>query len=58
MQKSHTTRAPNPASAAALAKNSDVAIVFVYRWETEGDDAPSLALPENQDDLSCQGCGG
>ena len=39
------------ASAAALAKNSDVAIVFVYRWETEGDDAPSLALPENQDAL-------
>lgn len=41
----------NPSSAAALAKNSDVAIVFVYRWETEGDDAPSLALPENQDAL-------
>ena len=41
----------DPASAAALAKNSDVAIVFVYRWETEGDDAPSLALPENQDAL-------
>jgi beta-glucosidase len=39
------------ASAAALAKNSEVAIVFVYRWETEGDDAPSLALPENQDAL-------
>ena len=24
-----------PSSAAALAKNSDVAIVFVYRWETK-----------------------
>jgi beta-glucosidase len=41
----------DPASAAALAKDSDVAIVFVYRWETEGDDTPSLALPENQDAL-------
>ena len=41
----------DPIAAAALAKNSDVAIVFVYRWESEGDDAPSLALPENQDAL-------
>jgi beta-glucosidase len=41
----------DPTSAAALAKHSDVAIVFVSRWETEGDDAPSLALPDNQDDL-------
>lgn len=38
-------------SAAAAAKNADVAIVFVQRWETEGDDAPSLALPDKQDDL-------
>ena len=40
-----------PASAAALAKNSDVAIVFVSRWETEGEDAASLSLPDNQDEL-------
>jgi beta-glucosidase len=38
-------------SAATLAKNSEVAIVFVSRWETEGEDAPSLSLPANQDDL-------
>jgi beta-glucosidase len=41
----------DPASGATLAKTSDVAIVFVSRWETEGDDAPSLSLPDNQDDL-------
>ncbi|HTT24812.1 MAG TPA: glycoside hydrolase family 3 C-terminal domain-containing protein [Candidatus Sulfotelmatobacter sp.] len=39
------------ASAAALAKSSDVAIVFVYQWESEDMDLPSLALPEHQDDL-------
>jgi beta-glucosidase len=38
-------------SAAALAKGADVAIVFASRWETEGADAPSLALPDNQDEL-------
>ncbi|HTW30602.1 MAG TPA: glycoside hydrolase family 3 C-terminal domain-containing protein [Candidatus Sulfotelmatobacter sp.] len=37
------------ASAAALAKNSDVAIVFAYQWESEDMDLPSLSLPENQD---------
>ncbi|HEX4486520.1 MAG TPA: glycoside hydrolase family 3 C-terminal domain-containing protein [Terriglobales bacterium] len=41
----------DPSSAARLAKSSDVAIVFVSRWETEGEDAPSLSLPDNQDDL-------
>lgn len=40
-----------PASAAALAKRSDVAIVFVWRWETEGRDSPSLSLPQGQDEL-------
>jgi beta-glucosidase len=38
-------------SSAALAKSADVAIVFASRWETEGEDAPSLALPDHQDDL-------
>jgi beta-glucosidase len=38
-------------AAAALAKSSDVAIVFAYQWESEGMDLPSLALPENQDEL-------
>ncbi len=41
----------NPASAAALAKQSDVAIVFAYRWMSEGMDLPDLSLPENQDAL-------
>jgi beta-glucosidase len=41
----------DPAKAAALAKKSDVAVVFVYQWESEDMDLPSLALPEHQDDL-------
>lgn len=41
----------DPAAAAALAKNSDVAIIFAYQWESEGMDLDSLSLPENQDDL-------
>ena len=39
------------ASAAALAKKSDVAIVFVYQWTSEDFDLPSLSLPDNQDAL-------
>jgi beta-glucosidase len=39
------------ASAAALAKQSDVAIVFAYEWMSEGSDLPNLSLPENQDAL-------
>ena len=39
------------ASAAALAKKSDVAIVFAYQWTSEDFDLPSLSLPENQDAL-------
>ena len=38
-------------SAAALAKNSDVAIVFAYQWESEGMDLKDLSLPLNQDAL-------
>src|SRR5713101_6793478 len=41
----------DPASAAALAKKADVAIVFAYQWESEGMDLDSLSLPEHQDDL-------
>jgi beta-glucosidase len=41
----------NPDAAATLAKNSDVAIVFAYQWESEGKDLPSLSLPEHQDQL-------
>jgi beta-glucosidase len=38
-------------SAAALAKNSDVAIVFVSRWESEGRDSDNMSLGDGQDDL-------
>jgi len=41
----------DPAAAAALAKSSDVAIVFVHQWESEGMDLDSLALPDHQDDI-------
>jgi len=39
------------ASAAALAKASDVAIVYAYQWESEGMDLDSLSLPLHQDEL-------
>jgi beta-glucosidase len=41
----------DPATAAALAKSADVAIIFAYQWESEGMDLDSLSLPENQDEL-------
>jgi beta-glucosidase len=41
----------DPAAAAAVAKNADVAIVFAYQWESEGMDLDNLSLPEHQDDL-------
>jgi beta-glucosidase len=41
----------DPASAAALAKTADVAIVFASQWESEGMDLDSLSLPDHQDDL-------
>jgi beta-glucosidase len=41
----------NPASAAELAKKSDIALVFVYQWMSEDMDLPDLSLPENQEAL-------
>jgi len=41
----------DPAAAAALAKVSDIAIVFVNQPTSEGRDVPSLSLPDNQDQL-------
>jgi beta-glucosidase len=41
----------DPASAATLAKSSDVAIVFAYQWESEGMDLPNLSLPVKQDEI-------
>jgi beta-glucosidase len=41
----------DPAAAAKLAGNADVAIVFVSQPTTEGADVPSISLPDRQDDL-------
>ena len=41
----------DPAAAAALAKRSEVAIVFVNQPTSEGRDLPTLTLPDNQDRL-------
>ena len=38
-------------AAANFAKSSQVAIVFVNQWMSEGHDAPTLSLPDNQDAL-------
>lgn len=38
-------------AAAELAKKSDVAIVFVQQWESEGMDLPDLSLPDDQDKI-------
>jgi beta-glucosidase len=39
------------AAAARVAANADVAIVFVNQYMTEGHDAPTLSLPDGQDEL-------
>lgn len=44
----------DPAAAASLAGQSDVAIVFVNQWSSEGMDLPNLSLPDNQDALIAQ----
>jgi beta-glucosidase len=41
----------DPAAAAKLAHDSDVAIVFVSQHTSEGADLPNLTLPDHQDDL-------
>jgi beta-glucosidase len=41
----------DPAAAAALAKASEVAVVFLNQPTSEGRDAPSLSLPDDQDKL-------
>ena len=41
----------DPVAAAALAKDSDVAIVFADQYMSEGGDAPTLLLPGKQNDL-------
>ena len=39
----------DPAAAAAAAKGADVAIVFAYKWSSEGMDLKDLSLPHDQD---------
>ena len=39
----------DPAAAAAAAKGADVAIVFAYKWSSEGMDQKDLSLPHDQD---------
>jgi beta-glucosidase len=41
----------NAVSAAALAKSADIAIVFADQYMSESGDAPSLSLPDGQDEL-------
>jgi len=41
----------NREEAAALAKKSDIAIVFAWQWECEGRDLETLSLPDKQDAL-------
>jgi len=41
----------NTDSATDLAKKSDVAIVFVHQWTSEGMDLDNLSLPDHQDGL-------
>jgi beta-glucosidase len=41
----------DPSSAASFAKSSDIAIVFVNQYMTEGRDFQTLSLPDNQDAL-------
>ncbi|MBV9670719.1 MAG: glycoside hydrolase family 3 protein, partial [Acidobacteriales bacterium] len=42
---------PDKGAAAALAKTSEVAIVFASQYESEGKDLPDLSLPDGQDEL-------
>ena len=41
----------NVEEAVKAAKAADVAVVFVWQWEAEGNDLDSLSLPEEQDRL-------
>jgi len=41
----------DPAEAAKVAANAQVAVVFVQQWMTEGQDSATLSLPDNQDAL-------
>ncbi len=38
-------------AAAALAAKSDTVVLFLHQWQSEGQDSPTLSLPDNQDAL-------
>lgn len=48
------TLSPAVRRAAALAGQSDLAVVFVRTYDSEGGDRPSLTLPNGQDELIAQ----
>lgn len=41
----------DPVATAKAAKDADAVILFAWHWQTEAADAPSIALPDNQDKL-------
>jgi beta-glucosidase len=41
----------DPISAAELAAKADTVILFLHQWMSEGQDAPTLSLPDHQDAL-------
>jgi beta-glucosidase len=41
----------DPAAAAALAAKSGTVILFLHQWQSEGEDSPTLSLPDHQDAL-------
>jgi beta-glucosidase len=41
----------DPAAAAALAARSSTVILFLHQWQSEGEDSPTLSLPDHQDAL-------
>lgn len=41
----------DPAAAADLARDCDVAVIFATQWATEAEDLPGLNLPDDQDGL-------
>jgi beta-glucosidase len=47
----HFDPGTNASSAALLAKSADVAVVFADQYMSEGGDAPTLSLPDGQNEL-------
>jgi beta-glucosidase len=47
----HFDSGDDPATAAALAAKSATVILFLHQWQSEGEDSPTLSLPDRQDAL-------